>query len=138
MPARKKTKKKTAEKPALGLCKTCPGLCCKYVALPIDTPETRAEFDDVRWYLAHKKVEVFVEDGDWYLQFYSQCRYLGQDHRCEIYETRPRICRGYKHDTCELHGDGYDYDAHFKSVEALEAYRDEHLKKRRKKKKRKS
>ena len=49
------------------LCDKCTGLCCKYFALPIETPEDKEDYDDIRWYLCHKNVTVFVEDGDWYI-----------------------------------------------------------------------
>ena len=32
--------------------------CCTYVALEIDAPETDADFDYVRWYLAHKRINI--------------------------------------------------------------------------------
>jgi len=46
-------------------CDKCTGLCCRYFALPIETPEEKADYDDIRWYLCHKDINVFVEDGDW-------------------------------------------------------------------------
>ena len=49
------------------LCDKCTGLCCRYMALPIETPEDREDYDDIRWYLCHEDVAVFVEDGEWYI-----------------------------------------------------------------------
>ena len=51
----------------MDLRKRCKGLCCRYFAFPIETPEDWDDYDDIRWYLAHKNVNVFVEDGHWYL-----------------------------------------------------------------------
>ena len=55
------------------LCEKCVGLCCRYLALPIDTPKTKGDFDDVRWYLAHEGISVFVEEGDWYINIANRC-----------------------------------------------------------------
>jgi Fe-S-cluster containining protein len=105
------------------------------VALPIDTPKTKKDYDDIRWYLAHKKIQVFVEDGDWYIQFFTRCKYLDKDLMCKIYDERPKICRKYEHDECEHHGDDYSYEAIFNSIKDIERYRDKKLKKKKKDKK---
>ena len=102
------------------LCEKCVGLCCRYLALPIDTPESKGDFDDVRWYLAHEGISVFVEDGDWYIA--NRCKYLTRDNRCDIYENRPRLCRGYKEDTCDYHSGDYGYEMYFTSIEELDEY----------------
>jgi Fe-S-cluster containining protein len=106
-------------------------LCCKYVALPLETPETRRDFDDIRWYLMHEGVTVFVEEGDWYAQFTTRCRNLQPDGRCGIYETRPQICREYKAGECDYTGGDYDYEAVFHRPEDLESYAVEFLRKKR-------
>lgn len=108
------------------LCEHCTGVCCRYIALPIDTPETAADFDDIRWYLLHEDVSVFVEDGDWYISFATNCRHLLPDNRCAIYPTRPRICRQYTTDTCDYHSGDYGWEHHFTAPEHLEAYRAAH------------
>src|SRR4030042_6697863 len=82
-------------------CQRCTGLCCRYFALPIETPKTKEDYDDIRWYLCHEDISVFVEKGDWYLSIKNTCRHLSEEpHKCEIYERRPRICRRYKHPDC--------------------------------------
>ena len=105
------------------LCNKCTGLCCRYMALPIDTPEDREDYDDIRWYLCHEDVAVFVEDGDWYLNVKNKCKYLAEDdYRCLIYDKRPKICRGYKHNDCELTDGEYDYELHFTDAEQMAEY----------------
>lgn len=104
------------------LCRRCRGLCCRYLAMPLDDPDTPGDFDDIRWYLAHEKVEVFVEEGDWYIQFNTRCKRLDSKNRCTMYERRPRICRGYKTQDCEMTGDDYQYDHYFKTAEQLEEF----------------
>jgi Fe-S-cluster containining protein len=103
-------------------CEHCTGLCCGYIALPLDKPTTRRDFDDVRWYLMHHGVQVFVEDGDWYIQVSTTCRHLQPDNRCGIYETRPTICREYKAGECDYTDAEYDYDHLFTTPEQVEAY----------------
>jgi Fe-S-cluster containining protein len=105
------------------LCDECNGTCCRYFALPIETPKTRGDYDDIRWYLCHKGISVFVEDGDWYIQIRSKCRHLTNgDHRCAIYKDRPRICRGYKTKECDQVEGEYDYELHFTSDRQMEEY----------------
>lgn len=55
----KKAEKKTKVKK--NLCSRCPHLCCRYFAFPIEAPEDWDDYDDIRWYLAHKNISVFVE-----------------------------------------------------------------------------
>jgi len=114
-------------------CKRCDAICCKHVAMEIDKPETRGDFDDIRWYLAHKKVSVFTEDGDWFVQFKSPCRYLTADNRCSIYENRPRICRQHSTDGCELTGEDDPDDLNFTKPEQIEAYAKQYLRDKRRK-----
>jgi uncharacterized protein len=104
------------------LCEHCTAMCCKYIALPIETPETAADFDDVRWYLLHENIAVFVEDGDWYLLIRSSCRHLLPDHRCGLYATRPNICRKYTTKECDYHSGDYGWEHHFAAPEHLDEY----------------
>jgi len=109
------------------LCDQCSALCCRYFVLEIETPETRRQYDDVRWYLVHQNVFVFIEKRKWYLGVYSRCKHLQEDNRCGIYETRPRICREYSTDNCDYHGGEYDWTVLFSSAEQLAAYAEEQL-----------
>ena len=106
-----------------GQCEKCTGLCCRYFALPIETPEDKGDYDDIRWYLCHEGITVFVEDGDWYINIKNKCKYLSEKgHHCEIYDKRPRVCRGYRHSTCDFVEGEYDYEKHFTSAEQMEEY----------------
>jgi Fe-S-cluster containining protein len=88
-------------KPGECLCSFCTGKCCRYFSLPIDNPTTWNDYDSIRWYLAHGRTAVYVEQGQWYLLVYSRCNHLTSDNRCGIYLNRPRICREYTTDNCE-------------------------------------
>ncbi len=104
------------------LCEHCTAVCCKYIALPIDTPTEQSDFDPIRWYLLHEGISVFVEDADWYLLVQTTCRHLQADHRCGIYETRPQICRDYTTENCDYHSGDYGWEQHFTAPEHLDAY----------------
>ncbi len=118
-----KTKKQTKKSKMTTACQKCQGKCCRYFALPIEDPEDWDDYDDIRWYLCHENVTVFVEDGEWYLNVKNKCRYLSEkDFRCGNYELRPHICRKYDTEACDLTGDGYDYELHFEDDKQMEAY----------------
>ena len=103
-------------------CKNCDGMCCKYVALEIDTPETKEEFENIRWYVAHKNIGVYVDSDDkWHIEFKTPCEFLGKDNLCKIREKRPEICRGYSQDECLFHND-YSEKHTFNSIEEIDKY----------------
>lgn len=83
------------------LCQYCTAKCCKYFALPIDTPEDERDWQFIRWYLLHEAATLFKEDEHWYLLVHTQCKHLQPDNRCGIYDTRPTICREYSTENCE-------------------------------------
>ena len=105
------------------ICDKCTGLCCRYFALPIEDPEDWDDYDDIRWYLSHENITVFLEDGDWYINIQNKCKHLSEkDYQCGIYDKRPNICRGYKTADCDFTGNEYDYELHFQNAEQMEAY----------------
>ncbi len=95
-------------KPGENLCDYCTARCCRYFALPIEKPSTWEDFNNIRWYMMHGSVSVFVDDGTWFLMVHADCKHLLPDNRCGTYETRPDICREYSTDNCE-----YDDDSRF-------------------------
>jgi len=104
-------------------CEECTGLCCRYFALPIETPEDEEDYDDIRWYLCHKDITVFKEDGDWYINIKNKCKYLSEkDYSCKIYKKRPKICRDYSRKECDLTEGEYDYELHFTDDKQMEEY----------------
>ena len=108
---------------AKGQCQRCTGLCCRYFALPIETPETREDYDDIRWYLSHEDISIFVEDGEWYLSVNRKCRHLSEkNQKCLIYDRRPKICRKYRHENCDAVQGEYDYELHFTSDREMDEY----------------
>lgn len=116
--AKKNVKRNSKKDP----CGGCTGLCCRYFALPIETPEDWDDYDDIRWYLSHEEVTVYVEKGDWYLNVKNKCRYLNGDHRCHNYAMRPKICRTYHPKDCDRISDQYGHDLHFHDDRQMEEY----------------
>lgn len=112
---------------AASLCDECSGLCCRYFALPLDNPTKVRDFDNIRWYLLHENVVVFVEKKQWYIGIMSRCKHLMADNRCGIYETRPRVCREFSTHNCDYHGGDYGFDRLFTSGEQLRVYAEEVL-----------
>ena len=104
------------------LCEHCTAACCRYLAIPLDKPTSARDYDDLRWYLMHAKLLVFVEDGDWYIQFHTTCKNLGADNRCAAYDTRPEICREYEADGCDYTPGSYGYDHLFTHAKQIEEY----------------
>jgi Fe-S-cluster containining protein len=79
-------------------------LCCKYIAIEIDTPTTNREYDYLVWYLYHPGVSAFVDwDGTWFIRFETRCRHLTSQGLCGIYERRPAICQEFDWKDCERH-----------------------------------
>ena len=103
------------------LCSYCPGKCCCYFALPIETPSNWKDFEYIRWYLLHDRAAVFIEDECWYLLVHNRCKHLREDNLCSKYETRPRICRGYTTKKCEYEDD-WVYDHYWETAEQVEEY----------------
>lgn len=108
-------------KPGESLCEYCTAKCCRYFALPIDAPDTRTEYDYIRWYMIHGRVSIFVDDETWYVMVHADCEHLQPDYRCGIYEKRPQICRDYTTDECEYDDDAC-YDKFFETSEQLWEY----------------
>ncbi|MFZ5831183.1 MAG: YkgJ family cysteine cluster protein [Planctomycetota bacterium] len=107
--------------PGANLCMYCTAKCCRYFALPLETPTTWKEFEYMRWFLLHDRASVFVEDGSWYILVHTTCKHLGADNLCGIYETRPQICRDYTTRNCEYEDD-WVYDHYWELPEQVEEY----------------
>lgn len=107
--------------PSECLCTHCPAKCCRYFALPIETPTEWGDFEYIRWFLFHERAAVFTEKGDWYLLVYTKCKHLRDDNLCAIYDDRPQICRDYSTVDCEYEED-WVYDQYFETSEQVEEY----------------
>ena len=102
-------------------CAGC-SLCCRYIAMEIDKPTTKKDVDQIRWFLIHKNVWVFIDhDKTWNIQFNTPCEKL-DGHLCSIYEKRPQICRNYSVETCEKYGDGDAFTVLFKNEDEFKEW----------------
>jgi Fe-S-cluster containining protein len=113
----------------VSLCDHCTAKCCRYFALPIETPETFEDFEFIRWFLLHDRATVFKEDDDWYLLVHTECRHLQADNRCGIYETRPQICQDYSTKDCEYEDD-WTYDFYLETPAQVGEYMEAILQKK--------
>jgi Fe-S-cluster containining protein len=103
-------------------CEKCiPAKCCMYFSVEIDEPEDEKDYDDLLWIIAHKDVEIYVNDGDWFLMVQTPCRFYDPVKGCLVYPKRPRICRAHRLEECEF-DDDYGFDEHFHSYEELDRY----------------
>ncbi len=82
-------------------CTVC-ALCCTYVAIEINPPNSVPRATELLWYLYHEGVSLYENDGEWMVQFETRCMNLLEDNRCGVYETRPHICREYSEKECEV------------------------------------
>lgn len=84
-------------------CSRCAeSICCTYITEALSTPRSKSDFQHLLWQVSHQGVEVYKEDGGWYLLIHGRCQHILPDRGCAIYEQRPQICRDYENDWCEL------------------------------------
>jgi uncharacterized protein len=117
-----KKKGRAGKKPSEAGCGECRAKCCKYFALQIDTPRTKQDLEQIRWYLSHEKVTVFVEKRKWFLDVANECRFLTKDHKCGIYEKRPIVCREHSTYDCERGDDDFGHEHVFRSIDEIDRY----------------
>ena len=114
-------------------CRNC-GLCCKHVTLEIDRPTTKSDFEEIKWYLLHENVYVFIDDeNDWFIQFNTKCKNLTKKNYCNDHKNRPTICKEYEPETCENNACGEYYKVMYTKPEQI----DDVIKKRFNRKKKK-
>ena len=81
----------------------CNAFCCKYISIHLDTPRSKVDFDEIRWFVSHENITVYKDDDDdWIVEVMTKCSFL-KNNRCSIYEQRPDVCRDYDPDVCTHH-----------------------------------
>ncbi len=106
-------------------CIACRAKCCRHVATGIDTPTCKRDYDNIRWYLMHEDVNVFVDkEGEWTIEFFTKCLLLKETQLCDGYGDRPRVCRDYPDASslCEYEDDALPYKALFTTAREFEQY----------------
>lgn len=98
--------------------------CCTYTTEALgEAPRSKEDFDHLLWQISHAGVEIYKDEGDWYLLFQGRCEHIQQDGGCGIYETRPQICRDYENDWCEFDVPAEEgFELHFKNYQQLLKY----------------
>jgi len=122
------------------ICMECGAKCCRNIAIEVEAPTTKEYKEYIRWYLAHKNISIFVEEGSWYIEFYSDCRMRLPDNACSIYDNRPKMCMEYGYDDdgdidCFISNYPFDYEHEFHSLEEFDHFLAEEAKRKRKRKK---
>jgi hypothetical protein len=54
------------------------------MCVPLDPPEEWKDYDDLRWYIAHRDVSVLCKDGKWFLHFNTLCRHKEGKSLCPL------------------------------------------------------
>jgi len=106
-----------------GDCTACGAKCCRYVVVEIDKPRAKIDCEEIRWFLAHENVLVYIDGDDrtWNVQFDTPCRHLDANNRCTIYGRRFEICRDHDPETCEV-SDGEQTDTVFRTTEDFDRW----------------
>jgi uncharacterized protein len=104
-------------------CKVCKGTCCRSVSVEWNEPTCESDWQNLKWLVAHKNVNVYKDyDGDWLVEFISDCEHLDADNRCSIYEKRMEICRDHPTEDCERYTEGEYSEIIFRNLADVEAY----------------
>ncbi len=107
-------------------CKECNGLCCRKVSFDIGIPETKTDFENVRWYFYHGFLIFINNKKSWHAEKLIRCRMLSKDNRCKIYRSRPPTCKAYPTIHC-LRNDS-DVIQKFNSLKEYNRFLDEKFK----------
>lgn len=108
-------------------CFECNQECCKSVIIEMDKPETREDWEDIKWQVAHKNVQVILDNEDaWCIEFLTECDEMDENGRCKIYDKRPDMCRNHSSQRCAVNGEGSYYEVILKSIKDVEDYLKEH------------
>jgi len=82
------------------LCHGCDD-CCRYIAVEIDRPTAKSDYQNIIWFLLHKNVRVYIDwENDWLLEFVTPCKELDSQGLCKNYANRPGMCRDYNQKDC--------------------------------------
>ncbi|MFA5763183.1 MAG: YkgJ family cysteine cluster protein [archaeon] len=104
-------------------CFGCNSKCCKDVSVSLHTPKTKKEWDEFRWLVAHKNVQIYKDnENDWMIEFLTPCEKLDEKSLCTIHNDRPPTCYEHSHEICVHHSDEKYYKLMFTSIEEIDEY----------------
>ena len=106
-----------------GDCRTCGAKCCRYVTVEMAKPRAHIDVEELRWFLAHENVRVYIDadDESWNVQFHTPCRHLDGANRCTIYSRRYDICRDHDNKDCET-SEAEPTDTMFHTTDEFDAW----------------
>ncbi len=83
-------------------CAACAAYCCRNLVLPLGTPQTAADVDEVRFLLGFEGLAVALTDHGYRLIVQTACRALTADNRCGLFDSpeRPFLCNEYDATRC--------------------------------------
>ena len=99
----------------------CRGRCCRYITVEVAAPRARADWDQVRWWLAHEGVTVSKDEDGWLVHVPTRCTNLRADSACGIYPHHMGTCKEHDAQSCEFTGP-LDYDVELESELDLARY----------------
>jgi hypothetical protein len=99
----------------------CGARCCRYITVTVPAPRSAADWDEVRWWLAHEGTLVTRDDEGWMLHVMTRCRNLENDNSCGVYPDHMATCKEYDPKDCEFTGD-VPFDVELRSEQDLAAY----------------
>lgn len=99
----------------------CQARCCRYLTVEVPAPRGRADWDEMRWWLAHEGVMVSRDDEGWLLHVQTPCTNLRADNACGVYPYHMGTCKEYDARNCEFTGP-LEYDVLFREELDLARY----------------
>jgi len=100
----------------------CKGRCCRYITIQISAPRDKIDMEEIRWFLAHRDISVYVVSRRWNVEVRNRCKYLNSRNLCDIYEKRPEICSLYDFESCE-YPKRPKHKLQFDTIEQFDAWR---------------
>ena len=105
-------------------CDKCNAACCRTVAVGIEKPTTKEDWEDIKWQVAHKNIIVYLDnEDDWVVEFEDDCEFIDpKTNKCTIYEKRPKKCREHSMDNCIKNGEGDVFKIMFRNPQDVDDY----------------
>ena len=93
----------------------------------MDKPETLEDWENIKWQVAHKNIQVILDNEDsWCIEFLTPCDEMDDSGKCRVYDKRPAMCKKHSPENCIVNGDGDYYKVIFKCIENVENYLEKH------------
>lgn len=73
-------------------CEECKGACCESIAVYLPGLSK----DEFRYLSYHGEITDKERGGRKGVRLLAKCQWLGDNGKCAIYPTRPRVCRDYR------------------------------------------